>query len=212
MAFPSTSVLDNFNRANGAPGANWTGPSFGDANSLTIVSNTIESAAAAFGAMCWTASSFGAGLEVYADLASTISGGASVRLLILDNATSSTANGYYLIADSANGFNINKSVGGTGSQIQAGSQALAAGDSFGLQWIGTTVASWYKAAAGSWTQINSVVDSSVTNASGFLCGIEQSTNSGGALDNFGGGTAVTATFIPRAPRAALQAVNRASTY
>jgi hypothetical protein len=119
MAFPTTSVLDQFNRANGDPGANWTGPSFGDANKLSIFSNQIESAAAAFGAECWTASTFGPGIEVFADLASGISGGGSIRLIIIDSATSSTANGYYLVADSANNFNLSKSVSGSGSTIQA---------------------------------------------------------------------------------------------
>jgi hypothetical protein len=198
MAFPTTSVLDQFNRANGDPGANWTGPSFGDANKLSIFSNQIESAAAAFGAECWTASTFGPGIEVFADLASGISGGGSIRLIIIDSATSSTANGYYLVADSANNFNLSKSVSGSGSTIQAGSQAVASGDSFGLQWIGTTVAGWYKAAAGAWTQIVSIVDASVANASGFVIGIELSTNLGGnLLDNFGGGTAVAIGGLPQ---------------
>jgi hypothetical protein len=192
MAFPTTSVLDQFTRANGDPGANWNGPSFGDANKLTIFSNQIESAAAAFGSECWVASTFGPGIEVYADLASAISGGGSVRLLILDSPTSGTANGYYLVADSGNNFNLAKSVSGSGSTIQTGTQAVASGDSFGLQWIGTTVAGWYKAAAGAWTQIVSIVDASVANAAGFYIGIELSTNIGGnLLDNFGGGTAVT---------------------
>jgi hypothetical protein len=212
MAFPTTSILDTFNRANGDPGANWNGPSFGDANKLTIVSNTIESAAAAFGAECWIGSTFGPGIEVFADLASTIAGGASVRLIVLDSPTSSTCNGYYLVVDSAGNFNLAKSVSGSGTVIQTATQAVAAGDSFGLQWIGTTIAGWYKASGGSWTQIVSIVDSSVANGSGFSVGIEQSTNSGGALDNFGGGTVAAGglTYDQNKIHTRLQAVARSA--
>ncbi|MBI1881844.1 MAG: PKD domain-containing protein, partial [Chloroflexi bacterium] len=61
-AFPSTSVLDNFNRSNGAIGSNWSGATWG----YTITSNQLYNEGG--GPIYWDPTSFGANQEVYVTL------------------------------------------------------------------------------------------------------------------------------------------------
>jgi hypothetical protein len=57
--FPATGILDNFNRANGAIGANWSGVISG----YTIAGNQLDVGSG--GDIYWSASSFGANQEVF---------------------------------------------------------------------------------------------------------------------------------------------------
>ena len=60
--FPTTPVLDNFNRANGAIGANWGGY----ASAFSIASNQLDVTAGGFDTYTiWNATSFGADQEAY---------------------------------------------------------------------------------------------------------------------------------------------------
>ena len=77
-AFPGTSILDNFNRANGSIGANWSAEtSEFSISSNKLVANSSESMIA------WNASSFGADQEAFVTLSSLNSVGASEQSLIL---------------------------------------------------------------------------------------------------------------------------------
>ncbi len=63
---------------------------------------------------------------------------------------------------------------------------MSAGDSFGIQMIGSTITVWYKAAAGSWTSLGTRTDTTYNNIGHVQFGI-WSTVAGATYDNFGGG-------------------------
>ena len=62
MPFPTTSVLDNFNRADGGIGSNWTSPS----NSWEVVSNKARQNSGEW--VYWNATNFGNDQEVFVTL------------------------------------------------------------------------------------------------------------------------------------------------
>lgn len=65
--FPTTGVLDNFNRANGALGAPWVDPIYGLAG-LSISSNALAQACCSYATPVWGTASFGANQEAYITL------------------------------------------------------------------------------------------------------------------------------------------------
>jgi len=65
FVLPSTPVLDTFNRANGALGANWVQLA-SDIGQLTIQSNVARSPSGATVASVWAPAQFGPDSEVYA--------------------------------------------------------------------------------------------------------------------------------------------------
>lgn len=93
-------------------------------------------------------------------------------------------NGYALIAGigGTDEVTLRSYPGGTvlGSSV---TQAIGAGDQLGIRQIGNVISIWYKAAAGSWTTLISVVDSTYSRA-GRLC-IE---GTGCQIGNISGGT------------------------
>ncbi len=87
--FPSTGVLDNFNRANGAIGANWDGVTGGysvSANQLRVVNN-------ADNYIFWSAASFGADQEVYVTLATVTASASEIDLLLKSQSSSTWTSG-----------------------------------------------------------------------------------------------------------------------
>jgi glucose/arabinose dehydrogenase/chitodextrinase len=77
-AFPQTPVLDNFNRANGAIGANWTGVTTG----LSISSNRLAQAASTTSFPVWSSATFGPEQEAYVTIATTSSTSPGQDLLL----------------------------------------------------------------------------------------------------------------------------------
>ena len=87
--FPTTPVLDNFNRANGAIGSNWTGQNDSSftvfSNQLAINSSGLDSFAA------WSPASFGADQEAYVTLSQLSASGLEQGLLLKTAADASAA-------------------------------------------------------------------------------------------------------------------------
>ena len=87
--FPSTSVLDNFNRANGAIGSNWLGQNTSSftisSNQLAINSSGLDSFAA------WSSASFGADQEAYVTLSQVSANGLEQGLLLKTASDASAA-------------------------------------------------------------------------------------------------------------------------
>ncbi len=189
-SFPTTPVLDTFTRSDGAPGVDWSGPSFADSNSLTITSNKITSAANDYGAMSYVKNTFGDGavngVEVYATVSTLPTAGNTTRMYIGDSATSATVNAYYLrVTPSTSTWELDKVTAGVPSQLGTNiTQAFSAGDSLGLSVVGTTVTVWYQSGSGAWTSIRTQTDSSFTKK--WYIGLELQDNVQ-RVDNFGGG-------------------------
>jgi hypothetical protein len=201
MAFPTTSVLDDFNRADGLlvdTGTNWSNDTFNygaGSTALTIVSNVAAPTNASYGEAYWDVGTFGPDSEAYGTITTLPHEGGDMGLAICVQSPDTTgADGYRLIYKRLAGTDtveIRRVDNGNNPGTLIGSitsQEIAAGDSLGLEKIGSTVAAYYKAAAGSWTLLTSGTDS--TYGTGFIGLYSFSTGTNGRWDNFGGGTVV----------------------
>jgi hypothetical protein len=197
VAFPTTGILDNFNRAaeGPPPSASWTNVWIDAAGGLRTdgVACLMNAAGDGVDSSYWNVADFGPDCEVHAKFPikdSFPTGAEFVLALRLANIGTGTTDGYGLDID----------IGGAGvhsvmrydNQVPAGvgstfSQAWTAGDSFGFEAIGTTLKAYYKPAAGSWTEIASRTDSTYT-AAGKIGLAIAGLNAEGTADDFGGGT------------------------
>ncbi|MCA9974243.1 MAG: hypothetical protein KC413_00780, partial [Anaerolineales bacterium] len=184
MAFGSSSVLDNFNRANEGP------PMTGWANFLTaglvVSSNACAPSGAGNRAGYYNTVLSAADCEVYATIASDPASNRNMSLYArLVNIGSGTTEGY--------GIQFNKVAGTDTLQIfrldndtktvlgANFSQELTAGNKFGLEIVGSTLTAYVDTGSG-WTSLGSRTDSTYSSA-GYL-GADIGS---GTLDDFGGG-------------------------
>jgi len=202
VPFPTTSLLDNFNRANGALGSNWTaGTITGETGAPTIVSNTAQGGTSGSSLSAnWNVTSFGPDSEVYATVTSKITSGLSSGMQLRARYNAGSKNTYTVYAEADTGtdtWTLFKVSNSAYSQLGATfSQEFAVGDAIGLSVVGTTLTAYYKASGGSWTALTTRTDSTFSAAG--LIGMELEPGSGtfGSWDDFGGGTVVTATAVP----------------
>lgn len=200
MAFPTTSILDNFNRANQGPppSASWGGDAFsGVASQLKVISNQLANGAGAFSSAYWSAATFGPDSEVYCTVNTLPANGNELAFFVARLTTpGATATAVALYTQAPNFWQFYKIVGGAQTALGASfTQAISAGDSIGFAIVGTQYQAWYKAAAGAWTQIQTLSDASVAGTG--VIGLEMQT-AVTMLDDFGGGTVVAAsTSKPR---------------
>lgn len=186
MAFPTAAILDNFNRTDEGPppSADW---STFDGSGHEVVSNQMVPSGAGDDISTYDAQSIDGDFEVFVTFATFGSGGTIGAI------DTSTINGYTVVADGSNIY-LNRTDGGSDNTIDTTAQVVNNGDAIGLYRHGTTVESWFKDSAGSWTMIASVTDATHT-ASGWSPIVITSSGSE-VLDDFGGGAPVAAT-IPR---------------
>ncbi len=188
-SFPTNGVLDTFNRANEGPppSASWTGPLFPADSGLTVTSN-VAFGSAALSSAYWSAS-FGPDVEVYATLGGVnfSTGGFYLYARIVSpNTTGITGYGLRCRPWQATEINLVKVLDSSAdSSILAIDQTLATGDSVGFKIVGTTLTVYHKPAAGSWTQIGTVTDSTYS-AAGKI-GVRTLDDGSLAFDDFGGG-------------------------
>jgi hypothetical protein len=188
MAFPTTAVLDNFNRANGALGASWTSGFYGDGTTLGVNSNQLANSATAWAGSYYNVASYGPDCEIYFDIPTKDTGGSASFVLWLRAGGTLTGNptGYYMTCDG--GVWSIRRADGTGSDTQLGStffQTITNGDSLGFSAVGSTLTAYYKAGAGSWTTLTTRTDSTYSAAGKLVIEIQSNIV---RLDNFGGGT------------------------
>lgn len=184
----STSILDDFNRANAATlGANWgLLTNFGIGGSdLAIVSNQAASNGSIYISMYWSAATFGPDCEVYLTL-STVSANVALYARTKDPGTS-TFDGYMLNVDRGAGeFSIRRVDNGAETVLGAAvSQAVANGDKILLECIGTTLTG-YVDTGGGWVEVLSRTDATYGAAGGL--GFYGDADTTWRYDDFGGGT------------------------
>jgi len=185
MAFPTTSIIDDFNRANGGWGAAWT-TDFGDAAPV-IVSNQGASSGVGWSGATYN-TTYAANQEVYF----TVPVSADNRVVVYSRYAST--NGYALdintvlnTSATAN-FNIARVTGGALSTLVNVRQDVSSGDGIGFSVVGSTITAYYKSGAGAWTQVLQTTDAT-HNQSGKI-GIEIFNNVQ-RIDDFGGGAVVS---------------------
>jgi hypothetical protein len=193
MAFPTTSLLDDFDRANSNLNAgNWAAPIFSGDSTLAITSNQC-CGASGFCSSYWAASTFGPDSECYAVLPVVPASANGVEVFCrITNPDSGNENNYFLHVQKAAGTDscqLWKTVGHTQTQLGASaSQEVSAGESVGIEAIGTAI-TFYRKSSGTWASVFSRTDSSVTGA-GYVGLVIQ--NAVARFDDFSGGTVVAA--------------------
>lgn len=194
--FPTTSVLDNFNRANENPlsdGGLWSstpGP-LSTLAALQIVSNAVKWQTSSSGAV-WADATLGADEESYATISTLPAAGNSIRIWVrVVNPGLTTVNGYDLSYLQGTGFQFHICTSGTRTQLGSTiSGSLAAGDKFGLSVVGSVLYAW-KYTAGAWTLLGSYDTSSDATKYTAAGHIALEIRDGTAIcDDFGGGTVV----------------------
>lgn len=180
--FPSTSLKDDFNRANGALGSNWSTPTF--ATAFAISSNVVFGSTTG-NIQYWNAATYGPDFEVWADIPNLPGSGGSCFIGggILQETSAITLDGYTLTYThgSPGTLAIQRVTNGVAAAtVASSSQTLSAGDQIGLKRVGTTLTSYING-----TQIDSGTDSTHTGAGYILMASTQTTSS---FDDFGGGT------------------------
>ncbi|GAB4180485.1 MAG: hypothetical protein Fur005_43030 [Roseiflexaceae bacterium] len=78
-AFPTTGILDDFNRADGSIGPNWSG----ETSNFAIVGNTLQNISGGYGRIGWT-TSFAANQEVYTTIDTIPSTADEINLILKD--------------------------------------------------------------------------------------------------------------------------------
>ena len=194
MAFPTTGILDDFNRSSPASlGANWSVlQQFLGTGDLAITSNQAYNDKAignSYVFMYWNVAPYGPDCEVYMTLATAIPNSTAdsfISALRIQEPTGSW-DGYALTVNPASGtevWSISRVDNEVFTQLGAtASQAVVNGDKVGFEAIVSTL----KGYLGSWTEILSRTDSTYGSA-GYLGFYGTGTVVTWRYDDFGGGT------------------------
>jgi hypothetical protein len=192
VAFPTTSVLDNFDRANTGPppSASWTGDASMAAAECKVISNTVA-ANASNGFDYWNPTTYGPDSECFMDIPTKPGSGQYAAVYVRFDPPGN--NGYEVELDVAAGtdsvliFRCDNTVF---TQLGASiSQEFTAGDSLGLEMIGSTLQAYRK--SGTWSALGTTrTDGTYTVAGNLALQFGDTTARG---DNFGGGTVVVSS-------------------
>lgn len=208
-SFPTTTILDDFNRANQGPppSASWSNISTYDG--LRVSSNQCAISIYGSGMGYWI-NPFGPDSEAYATLAassvSTPVHGNTIHISVRGvpgDSMQYLSTGYTLSINMVNtsgtisvtAYILRWDAGSFSTYLAtyAGLTGWAVGDSFGISAIGSTITAYHKPIAGTWTEIGHVTDTHYSSAGNLVL---YGNEAGGTLrfDDFGGGDAVSGTF------------------
>lgn len=197
MAFPTTGILDAFNRANETPiGGNWSSGTYNGESGCNLAGNALSYVTGSgWTGNYWNAATYG-NCEAHCSI-NQLNGGAnngfSLHWRLITPATASH-DGYNFWANGASSIVIRVD-NGVDTQLGASfSVTAAAGDAFGVESNGSTHTIYRKPSGGAWGSLASRTDA--TYASGYI-GLELHDNENLIVDDFGGGEIVTATSVSR---------------
>lgn len=203
MAFPTTGTIDNFNRIENplSDGGKWT----------TYLSDLQTDGADCANVTAGSPSgayrndqNYGPDSESWAVVSDPGDVTGTPGNISLAVRWDTAANNCYIVdcprfRTTADEFRLKEVTGGVETQLGASiTQDVAAGDSVGVEIIGTTLAAYYKSGAGVWTQLGTRTPSTSYPSAGRV-GIFDSHNVGAVpepkLGLFGGGTVVAAGTV-----------------
>jgi hypothetical protein len=181
--FPTTAVLDNFNRAGPDPGANWSSL-FSSEPKFTLSGNQAVGPASSYAAAAWNAASFGPNVEVYATMSSDVGVNLFARISNPGGALSGYSVEFHPNLSAVYIYRITNGAysGALGGKITA---SFARGARVGMQVNGSTISAWINTGSG-WQNIGSRTDSTYSQA-GYI-GAELYGGTNRSFDDFGGGT------------------------
>jgi hypothetical protein len=179
--------LDNFNRANGGAGANWSLIRPSGFAALNVSANqAVDSSASLFTWDFWNAATFGPDSEAYATVTAVGSDAIRIGARVTNGGTTSHS-GYYVAISGTGGWSILRIDAGASTTLITGpTQTLAAGDKIAIRIVGSVITALHFS-AGNWQQVTSydtAADSTKYSAAGRLA--LEFRNS--TLDDFGGGS------------------------
>lgn len=182
-----TSVLDNFNRADGALGANWIGPLWPGEPAPLIVSNQVAGTVAGWRSAFWDAAVYSDDVTVFATLAN-----ASAQVDLYAHAThegEAIVSAYSLFwVPSDPGLRIVRVDSETSASVlEYITVTIANGDAIALRKTSDLLRAWRKPAAGAWGAVGAGATDTAYDF-GHL-GFELGPSSATRLDDFGGGQA-----------------------
>jgi fibronectin type 3 domain-containing protein len=188
LPFPRTPVLDNFARPAGALGIGWQTPGLADVGAIAIQSSGLTKSSSGAGSATWSTQTFTADQEAYMTVPTLPAGSNFIQVAgRVSNLTSSSVSCYFLrVTPSTSTWDLRKKINGGGStSIKAFTAAFAAGDSLGLQEIGSTITAYRKPGAGAWVSVGTATDTTIAGPGYVSFTLGDTTMRGGA---FGGGS------------------------
>lgn len=208
MPFPTTSILDNFNRTDEGPppSASWDFPigSFVP-NGLSVISNTVGRTPNNFGGAYWVASVFGPNSEIYGTITTmvgsdTIDFGLVLRIQSPGSGGAGGAgmDGYFVsfIRNSPNFqlqfYRIDNAVFTQLGTTQTPGN-LVVGDKIGVQMIDDSIQA-YRDAGGGWAAYGTPETDGTYSGAGYVGLVIADPT--GRMDDVGGGTAVIGGIFP----------------
>lgn len=189
MAFPTTSLLDNFNRADSTTslGSNWTSPLESTFSSPGILSNQAYCGGGTFKDAYWNVNQW-TDVEAWVTLVALPTGVIQSRLYarVQNPGNASTLQGYWIQVNGAGASWIGKTIANTLITLNSsGAPTFAAGDSVGITVVGTLITMYRKPAAGAWAASITATDTDISGP-GYI-GIQTRNDSLTKWDDFGGG-------------------------
>lgn len=220
MAFPTTGILDDFNRADGGLGANWlANPRFDGSPAFAVSGNQVRvgGASTTYSSSAYSASTFGGDSEVYVSVPTTFANTGYSLLeiglrFVQTSAAAATADGYtayYEINAGSATLKISRWDNCVETVILAAASVtpLAAGDKFGFEAIGSTLQA-YRYTSGAWATYGaSVVDATYSTAGQLLIACYEDARTA-LLDDFSGGTVVVSSPGARKHRRGRMGIGR----
>lgn len=196
MAFPTTGLIDNFNRADEAPIASpWINSIYSGDAQMNLTTNALQRSGSGWGSAYYGGSTYGPDCENYITIAAV--GGASDGLEIavrVTNGDTSAPNGYFLHISGTNGtWQFWKMTSGTQTSVGTSVDpafTIGVGDQIGVEVVGNTLTAYHKPSGGSWSSVFSRTDSTSPHTGAGNLGFLVQSNSW-RLDDFSGGTIPT---------------------
>ena len=196
--FPSTGVLDSFNRAAGSLGAELAVTRPPGRRHRSITSSGQTGATGGAGSATWSAGQFGADQEAYLTVPVLPTAGNFLQVAgRVSTLSASNVSCYFLrVTPATSSWDLRYKLNGNSSvSLGTFSAPFTAGDGMGLRITGSSLTAYRKPGAGAWTQVGTASDSQISTGGYLSYTLGDTTARGGA---FGGGT-VTGAAVPSAP-------------
>ncbi len=183
--FPTTPILDTFNRPGPDPGSNWT-TLFSGESKFSLANQQATAPASTYAAAAWNATTFGPNVETYA----TMSNDVGINLFArITNPGTTSLSGYSIeFHPNLSAIDIYRISNGSYSGPLGGAitTTFSRGARAGMQIVGSTISAWLDTGTG-WKLISTRTDSTFTQP-GYI-GAELYGGTNRTFDDLGGGTA-----------------------
>lgn len=210
MPFPVTPILDNFNRADGGLGTNWTSPVPSTDATPTILTNVVIAGSGVFASSYWNRLTSIGETECYCTVPAVSTGFSQVEIYgRLTTVGAGTTNGYSGKFDVSGGIDVTRYVnGGSSGSLLHLTGNTAAGHKCGIA-VKTSGSNYvievWKDTGSGWSQLGAYTDVGRASSNPVLgsgtIGFREFGDAtvGRSIDDFGGGAPVEVSDTPFPP-------------